>query len=82
MNQDQLPQHWQDWIAKNKENGRLSCSDFKDTVELVFEDGSSANFNYAFAVEDKERNELAVFTEHCGYHVFCLSGTIYSENSH
>ena len=41
-------------------------------VRLRFDDGSEASFKYAFFVEDRERKELAVFTEHCGYHVFPL----------
>lgn len=54
---------------------RLGASDFPHaTVQLTFEDGSEASFRYAFFVEDRERDELAVFTEHCGYHVFSLHG--------
>jgi hypothetical protein len=31
-----------------------------------------ATFEHSFAVADDSRRELAVFTEHCGYHVFSL----------
>jgi len=32
-------------------------------------------FHYAFYLLDEELNEVAVFTEHCGYHIFPLFGT-------
>lgn len=50
----------------------LSATDFSVNSELAieFSDGSSANFRYAFFVESKAKNKVAVFTEHCGYFVF------------
>jgi hypothetical protein len=50
----------------------LSATDFSSNSELAIEfpDGSSANFRYAFFVESKAKNKVAVFTEHCGYFVF------------
>jgi len=38
------------------------------TVELM--DGSSANFRWAFPLVDAPRRAIAVFTEHCGHHVY------------
>jgi hypothetical protein len=70
-----LPQHWQIWLrAYRPENGRLSAGDFRpdETVRLVFPDGSVAEFRAAFCAADHARGELAVFSEHCGYHVFAL----------
>lgn len=37
-------------------------------VELM--DGSVAEFKYAFALVSEERKAIAVFTEHCGHHIF------------
>jgi hypothetical protein len=42
---------------------------------LRFGDGSFALFKYAFYLLDRAQDELAVFTEHCGYHIFNLSCT-------
>jgi hypothetical protein len=33
-------------------------------------DGSSVEFKYAFALHWPEKRAIAVFTEHCGHHVF------------
>jgi hypothetical protein len=69
--QHYLPEHWQQWL---KQNGPLSVKDFGCTkVVLRFVDGSWAFFEYAFFAIDQQRSELAVFTEHCGYHVFQLA---------
>lgn len=80
--EDALPDHWKRWIAARAEtvsagrHRRLGVQDFpRASVQLQFEDGSTATFRYAFAVADVARGELAVFTEHCGYHVFPLAGT-------
>ena len=40
------------------------------SVFIRFPDGSHALFRYAFAIVDETAGEVAVFTEHCGYHVF------------
>ena len=39
-----------------------------------FGDGSAVNFRFAFFIKALELREVAVFTEHCGYHVFELDG--------
>lgn len=41
-------------------------------VHIEFEDDSKIEFRYAFAIEAPELKEIAVFTEHCGYHLFQL----------
>src|SRR5262245_50976578 len=53
---------------------RLSAGDFAcgQSVIIRFPDGSHALFRYAFAIVDDLGQEVAVFTEHCGYHVFPL----------
>ena len=50
----------------------LSVYDFaySKEVKLKFPDDSTAHFKYAFAVWKEDRGTIAVFTEHCGYHVF------------
>ena len=76
-----LPEHWRAWLCayRPRWNGELSAYDFADEdVQLRFEDGSGATFRYAFCAIDEGRNEIAVFTEHCGYHVFRLAGLEWS----
>ncbi|MFO0892700.1 MAG: hypothetical protein U0790_26600 [Isosphaeraceae bacterium] len=50
----------------------LSAGDFPpdQSVLVRFPDGSHAHFRFAFAIADEAAGEVAVFTEHCGYHVF------------
>lgn len=73
-----IPDHWEEWIkdfvhAKSDgERSHLNAYDFTGSVRISFPDGSFAFFDYAFCVIDEDRHELAVFTEHCGYHVFPL----------
>ena len=57
-----------------EERDRLSAGDFstRQSVIIRFPDGSQVLFRYAFAITDEARREVAVFTEHCGYHVFPL----------
>ena len=53
----------------------LNIYDFpQQTVKLKFVDDSRASFLYAFVVRNEQRSEVAVFTEHCGYHVFPSGG--------
>ena len=67
-----LPQHWRRWL---KQRGGLTTEDFDGTVRLSFEDGSRCVFRDAIMVTDCKREEVAVFTEHCGYHIFPLRAT-------
>ena len=81
-----LPTHWQEWVRRwaldnsDGKHDRLGAHHFNGCVKLQFADGSYALFEYAFYAVDTVRNELAVFTEHCGYHVFPLHGLQYSYN--
>lgn len=62
----ELPKRWQNWL---KRRGGLTAYDFGDySVQIRFEDGSFALFHGAFAVQTKD--DVIVFTEHCGYHLF------------
>ncbi|MBV5329802.1 MAG: hypothetical protein JZU65_19600 [Chlorobium sp.] len=59
-----------------RQNG-LSRYDFtSNEVEILFEDGSSAKFKYSFYVECSRKSLIAVFTEHCGYHLFSSLGAM------
>jgi hypothetical protein len=58
-----------------QQNG-LSAYDFNPNgaVSIKFEDGSSVNFKFSFYVECPNKGLIAVFTEHCGYHLFSSLG--------
>lgn len=82
MKHEDLPVRWAEKLERYlKEKGsnfaQLSASDFGvgSNIHLRFDDGSYAFFKYAFCLTDEEWNEIVVFTEHCGYHIFSLSGT-------
>ncbi len=81
MKHDDLPERWtsklkaylREELGVNRD--RLSAEEFHHNLKVNFEDGSFVFFHYAFYLLDRELNEIAVFTEHCGYHIFPLSGT-------
>jgi hypothetical protein len=81
MNYTDLPERWssklktylREELGVNRD--RLSAEEFPYHLKINFEDGSFAFFQYAFYLPDEESDEVAVFTEHCGYHIFPLSGT-------
>ncbi len=83
MKHEDLPQRWKDRIKKwlisqgEHEREKLSAYDFysNNVVKITFDDGSYAEFNYPLVIEAPELNEIGVFTEHCGYHIFNLGGT-------
>ena len=83
MNHADLPERWRlrliEWIRKYSDDHReqLGASDFPCNykVELKFSDESHAIFSYALVIEEPKLNEIGVFTEHCGYHIFPLYGT-------
>ena len=54
----------------------LSASDFPadESLHIKLMDGSFVQFEYAFYVANPEKFAVAVFTEHCGYHVFPSRG--------
>lgn len=80
MRPDDLPERWklklQEYLlAKGSTKPeKLSASEFpsETTVSIQFEDDSRVEFKYAFTIEAPEFREVAVFTEHCGYHLFPL----------
>lgn len=79
MKQQDLPERWLDKLQNYlKEIGskfnELSTTAFRYNLKIEFFDGSSAFFYYAFYLIDEELKEVAVFTEHCGHHIFHLIG--------
>ncbi len=82
MKETELPAHWKALIEKRvqeRSGGRfknLGAADFPpgQAVDIRFPDGSVASFMSAFLVVDEERQELGVFTEHSGHHLFPLPG--------
>jgi hypothetical protein len=69
-----LPERWRtkltDYLS-SKGQARLGAGDFSSNGLLIrFPDDSEVRFRYAFSLRDDEFGEIAVFTEHCGYHVF------------
>jgi hypothetical protein len=71
-----VPEAWKLHIRKHlrEDRDRLSAGDFRSdqSVIICFPDGSQVLFRHAFALKDELAREVAVFTEHCGYHVFPL----------
>jgi len=74
-----LPQRWltklDEYLHRPEAKySNLSLADFHNNLRIRFEDGSNIYFKYAFYLKDIELKEVAVFTEHCGYHIFpfCL----------
>jgi hypothetical protein len=81
--QKYLPDHWNDWIrekALTDSDGEWEVFNlyhhFGSDLTVWFEDGSVIKFKHAFAGESEEHDELAVFTEHNGYHVFPASSVV------
>lgn len=69
MRKTDLPKRWHDAIP-----GEITADMFTEHVLLAFEDGSRARFECAFVFE--LGNEIGVFTEHCGYHLFESSSVV------
>ncbi|EOX4945734.1 hypothetical protein ACFLJY_004450 [Vibrio alginolyticus] len=62
------------------ESGLMSYDFSADSVEVLFEDESYCKFNYAFALENPKEGQVAIFTEHCGYHVLSNVGVTVIEH--
>jgi hypothetical protein len=80
MRREDLPLRWAEKLETYlRDNGiadrnHLLATDFRHHLKINLDDGSFVFFNYAFYLLDRELNEVGVFTEHCGYHVFPLLG--------
>jgi len=84
MTRAELPERWKGKLERftdekygpdYKYRRSLGASDFpcSSSVNIRFPDGSQANFYFAFLIEAPEWQEVGVFTEHCGYHIFPLN---------
>jgi hypothetical protein len=73
-----VPEAWKPRLKQylrerhGEDRERLSAGDFPpgQSVLIRFPDGSHVLFRFALAITDEAVGEVAVFTEHCGYHVF------------
>jgi hypothetical protein len=77
MRPNDLPERWKaklqnHLIAIGSKYKTLCASDFPSDklVRINFEDESKVEFRYAFIINAPELQEIGVFTEHCGYHIF------------
>ena len=82
MREHDLPERWRTRVvdhAMSLSGGKyksFGVSAFPNqSVRLSFPDGSNAGFRWAFYFKDEDAGEIAVFTEHCGYHIFPLVDT-------
>ncbi len=83
MKHADLPERWKkrliQWIRQFSDHHRteLSAADFPMSYQIAmrFVDDSQAQFDHAIAIEEPLLDEIGIFTEHCGYHVFPLAGT-------
>lgn len=83
MKSKDLPERWakkvKEYLLKNgvEDRTELSAMDFfsNQTITIKFEDESEVKFNYTLVIEAPELNEVGVFTEHCGYHIFPMGGS-------
>lgn len=83
MKDKDLPERWRARIDEYlkaqgvTDRNKLSASDFliDKIAKIKFEDGSYAEFRYPLIINAPELDEVGVFTEHCGYHIFSLEGT-------
>ena len=62
----------------------LGAGDFPATgcLHIRLVDGSQVQFECAFHLVSPERHAIAVFTEHCGHHVFPLHDAIVQRLTH
>ena len=75
---DELVREWAAELAKRfgQEVEHFLASPTKfmeypiEPVRVELMDGSHVEFKYAFALVSEELKTIAVFTEHCGHHVY------------
>jgi hypothetical protein len=86
MKKEDLPERWLRRLERYTDEkyglnyayrGQLGAGDFPPAslVHIQMPDGSQALFRYALLIEEPEWQEVAVFTEHCGYHIFPIEDT-------
>lgn len=67
-----LPPHWR---AVLDAAGGFGPGSFRSVIAVHLDDGSTCLFYHAHAATDAAAGDVAVFSEHAGYHVFPLAGT-------
>lgn len=77
MKEIDLPKRWKEKIQSHlKEIGSkynsFGANAFHHNLRITLADKSYAFFFYAFYWTNTDEKEIAVFTEHCGYHIFSL----------
>ena len=82
MKHEDLPARWHERLKRylqeiDSKYDKLRADDFHHNLKIKFEDESEAFFYFAFYLTDENLKEAAVFTEHCGYHIFPLLETKY-----
>jgi hypothetical protein len=77
MRPNDLPERWKAKLQNHlltigSKYKTLGASDFPNDklVRIYFEDESKVEFRHAFIINAPELQEICVFTEHCGYHIF------------
>ena len=83
MKHEDLPERWKGKLVSYlrsmevRDRQILNAYDFLPNQKIIlkFEDESYAEFHNALLINAPEFDELGIFTEHCGYHVFSLGGT-------
>lgn len=82
MKYDDLPDRWKikvkEYLQSKKIKNRTQFNaydfDYGGKVIIRYEDGSKAEYYYAFVIVAPELDyEVAIFTEHCGYHLAWLN---------
>jgi hypothetical protein len=76
-----VPESWKPRLRQylrercGEDRDRLLANDFPcgQCVMIRFPDRSHVFFQHALAITDEKAGEVAVFTEHCGYHVFPMA---------
>ncbi|HEX8465954.1 MAG TPA: hypothetical protein VF627_15175 [Abditibacterium sp.] len=73
-----IPDRWKPLVEAHVKQdsgewrGHLSADSFRTNryVRIFFADNSFALFHYAFCLRSEELQEVAIFTEHCGYYFY------------
>lgn len=84
-NEAALLEQWADLLAPSigrtgdelREQG-LGALDFPSdsALRVTLQDGSFVQFEYALYALDRETHQIAVFTEHCGCHLYSSRGAV------
>ena len=65
-----LPVRWRRRLQATIGERSPGATDFGHRTTIRFEDGSEVSFLGTLVIGEEGEGEVAVLTEHCGYHVF------------